>query len=85
MAAVRLRKTVEKDGEIVLTGLPVKKGQEVDITVEAETGKHRRQMTARDLLNSGLVGMWADREDIGDSSEFARKLREKAQKRRLRE
>lgn len=31
-------------------------------------------MTAGDLLNSGLVGMWADRDDIGDSTEFARTL-----------
>ncbi len=39
-------------------------------------------MTAADLLQSGLVGMWADRTDIGDSREFARRLREQAQARR---
>jgi hypothetical protein len=27
------------------------------------------------LRNDGLVGMWADRTDIGDSSEFADRLR----------
>lgn len=82
MAAMRLRKTVEKDGEILLTGLPLKKGEHVDITVEAESIRpFRRQMTAKDLLESGLVGMWADRDDIGDSVEFARQLREKAQRR----
>ncbi len=76
MAAVRVKKTVEKDGEILLTGLPVKKGQHVDIIVEAEPIEQpRRQMTAKDLLESGLVGMWADRDDIGDSVEFARQLR----------
>lgn len=37
-----------------------------------------RPMTARDLLDSELVGMWADRTDIGDSSEYARQLREQA-------
>lgn len=41
--------------------------------------------TGRELLQalraSGLVGMCRDRQDIGDSSEFARKLRERAQKR----
>jgi len=37
--------------------------------------EHTRQMTARDLLESGLVGLWADRDDIGDSLEFARNLR----------
>lgn len=41
--------------------------------------------TGRELLavlrSSGLVGMWKDRTDIGDSSEYARALREAAQKR----
>ena len=82
MSAIHLRKSIEKDGELVLTGLPWKKGAEVEVTIETETAEPpRRQMTAADLLNSGLVGMWADRDDIGDSSEFARQLREKAQRR----
>jgi hypothetical protein len=33
------------------------------------------------LTRSGLVGMWKDREDIGDSVEFARQLRERLQTR----
>jgi hypothetical protein len=41
----------------------------------------RRQLTARDLLQSGLVGIWADREDIEDSLEFARGLRRQAEHR----
>jgi hypothetical protein len=41
----------------------------------------RKIMTARDLLNSGLVGMWKDRTDIDDNHEFARRLREQAQTR----
>ena len=31
--------------------------------------------TFSDLLNSEFLGMWRDRPDIEDSSEFARKLR----------
>jgi hypothetical protein len=38
-----------------------------------------RKMTARDLLQSDLTGMWADREDIGDSLTFARQLRQQAE------
>jgi hypothetical protein len=34
-----------------------------------------RPMTAQDLLDSGLVGLWEDRDDIGDSLSFARQLR----------
>ena len=48
MAAVRVKKTVEKDGEILLTGLPVKKGQHVDIIVEAEP----IEQPARDLAEA---------------------------------
>ena len=42
----------------------------------------KRPMTGRDILESGLVGMWKDRTDIGDSVEYARQLREQAQTRR---
>ena len=31
--------------------------------------------TFGDLLHSEFFGMWRDREDIGDSAEFARRLR----------
>jgi hypothetical protein len=44
-----------------------------------EAGKD--SLTAADLLASGLVGLWSDRTDIGDSREFARRLREEAQTR----
>ena len=33
------------------------------------------------LQRSGFVGMWENRTDIGDSAEFARRLRERAQER----
>ncbi|MBK8417466.1 hypothetical protein [Candidatus Villigracilis saccharophilus] len=41
-----------------------------------------KPMTGKDLLNSGVVGIWANRKDIKDSTEYARKLREQAQTRR---
>jgi hypothetical protein len=41
----------------------------------------RRPRTGREMLQAlranGFVGAWADREDIGDSVEFARQLRER--------
>ena len=48
----------------------------------AQTGL--RELTARDLLQSELVGLWADRDDIGDSLSFARQLRKHAEHRRSR-
>ena len=41
----------------------------------------RHALTARDLLNSDLIGMWQNRADIRDSAAFARQLREQAQNR----
>ena len=38
--------------------------------------------TAADLANSGLFGMWADRADIGDNLEYARRLRKQGETRR---
>ena len=40
-----------------------------------------KPLTGKELLNSGLVGIWAKRKDIGDSVTFARKLRAQAQSR----
>ncbi len=40
-----------------------------------------RELTAHALLQSEVVGMWADRDDIGDSVEFARRLRRNAEHR----
>ena len=40
-----------------------------------------RKMTAADLLYSSLIGLWADRADISDSSAFARQLRQQAGRR----
>lgn len=40
-----------------------------------------KTFTGKQLLESGIVGMWADRTDIGDSVEFARKLRREAERR----
>jgi hypothetical protein len=36
-----------------------------------------------ELLESGLVGLWADRTDIEDNAEFARNLRRRASRRAL--
>lgn len=46
---------------------------------------HTQPMSGRDLVEfwreHGLIGDWAARNDISDSSEYARKLRERAQQR----
>ncbi len=54
--------------------------KERDSRARAESGT--RELRARDLLASRVVGLWADRDDIGNSLEFARRLRREAEHRR---
>lgn len=83
MEAIRLHKAVERDGEIVVTGLPFQKGQYVEmiLVIDHPVLPKRRLLTASRLLHSGLVGLWKDRTDIEDSAAYARQLREEAQRR----
>lgn len=53
-------------------------------TNRERAGLGPRQLTARDLLQSEVVGLWADREDISDSLTFARRLRHQAEHHRRR-
>jgi hypothetical protein len=55
-------------------------GDYLDRLVEYEEKLER--LTARGLIRSGLIGLWKDRKDIGDSADYARQLRQQAQKRR---
>lgn len=81
MEAVRIKERIKKDGEILLTGLPFKKGQRVEMIVMSEPARRSsKPSTARQLLASGIVGMWKER-GIADSSVYARTLRERAQRR----
>lgn len=81
MDAVRKHAVVEHDGEVRIAGLPYKRGDRVEVTLLKEEQVAKGGMTGAELLASPLFGMWADRTDIRDSSEFARELREKAQRR----
>lgn len=83
MEAMRLHRIIEKDGELLITDLPCKKGQRVEIIVlpEPPTLHQPHRLTAKQLLESDVVGLWQDREDVTDSAAFARQLREEAQRR----
>jgi hypothetical protein len=75
---------------IVLNGFITPEGKlEVDLPQDMPSGPVEIEIRQADLqgitlgqlLDSGLVGLWADREDIGDSVDFARKLRRRASRR----
>lgn len=83
MEAVRLHRVLEKDGELLITDLPCKKGQRVEVIVlpEPPAPPQPLRLTAKRLRESGVVGLWQDREDVTDSAAYARQLREEAQRR----
>lgn len=83
MEAVRVQQVVAKDGEVLVRGMPYKKGQVVEIIVLPQPMRTvpRLHLTVRQLRESGLIGLWKDRYDIRDSAAYARRLREQAQKR----
>jgi len=83
MEALVIEQVLERDGSIEMTGLPYKKGQSVEIIFLTRSNKKKRpQLTFGQFRKAGLIGLWKDREDIQDSSVYARKLREQAQNRR---
>ena len=75
MKTIRVTKTLERDGEIHVTGLPFKKGDNANIIFMVKEEPAKEPLLAKQLLESGLVGLWADHDDIKDSSEYARALR----------
>lgn len=83
MEAVQVRQIMTKDGEMLLTGLPYKKGQSVEVTLMAQTEVpvQRKSLTVGELRRSGLLGMWRERTDISDTAIYARELRQQAEKR----
>ena len=83
MQAIRLQQTIEKDGEIHLSDLPVVRGQEVEVIVLiSPLPEPKKTFTARQLLDSGLIGVLENRTDIKDSLTYARQLREQSQVKR---
>lgn len=54
---------------------------EITLVVESQNKSKKKGRTFGDLLKSEFFGMWKDRDDIGDSVEYARKLQEKTWKR----
>lgn len=54
------------------------------VTQKTENPDIPSVLTARELLHSGIIGMWENRKDIKNSSSYSRKIRQQAQKRKIR-
>ncbi|MEA3351129.1 MAG: hypothetical protein U9Q82_10945 [Chloroflexota bacterium] len=83
MKAFRVQQIVAKDGEVVVKGIPYKEGQTVEVIVSPQPSRMRphSHLSVRELRNSGLIGLWKDRDDIQDNIAYARRIREQAQNR----
>ncbi len=81
--AVRVQQVITEDGEVLITGLPYRKGQAVEIILLPQQSNVavRSRLTVGQLRQSDLIGLWKDRDDIEDSVAYARQLREEAQQR----
>ena len=84
MEAIRVQHTIQKSGELTIRNLPIEQGQEVEILLlftPTDTNKKKPKLTARQLRQSDLIGLWQERDDIEDSTLYARQLRAQAQTR----
>jgi hypothetical protein len=74
------------DGKVLVLDEPISlpRGEQVLIRIESAGSDdvvNEHSGTAKALLSSAFCGMWADRNDIGSTEEFARQLREQAGRR----
>jgi hypothetical protein len=70
------------DGKTIVPDEPVDLPVNQPLQVRVDLPLSEPQgMTGEQIAKSGLVGLWKDRTDIGDTLEFARQLRQRAEKR----
>ncbi|NWG18341.1 MAG: hypothetical protein HXY41_17085 [Chloroflexi bacterium] len=81
MAAVILKGFITDDGQLKVEVPPDLPPGPVEVEIRAKTADVQG-VTVGALLESGLVGLWKDREDITDTVEFARELRKRASRRK---
>jgi hypothetical protein len=84
ITALRQKVTVKTGGLVSLRSRKLKVGTTAEVIVLVEPNEKivaKKSMTAAALLKSGLVGIWANRKDMGDSLEFAHNIRKHAEHR----
>jgi hypothetical protein len=72
--------TVRRGGWISFRLRELKAGSTAEVVVRLNEPSGAK-MTAADLAASGIVGLWSQREDVGESTDFAQRLRQQAQRR----
>lgn len=75
MASIQIESVVDENGGIILNNLPFKKGQKIKVLVEETKTKYKIKKQEKAGTIWEIVGVWKDREDITDSIEYAKELR----------
>jgi hypothetical protein len=79
---LRIQTDIPADHEVQITlPLDVPTGP-AELEIVVRSGNGQESGTCADFLKSDFFGMWKDRDDIKDSTDFARSLRETAWTRR---
>ena len=75
---------VHFDGKVLVPQEPVDlpKDQVLEVTIN-QAATDKRYMSGAELAKSEIVGMWKDRTDIKDSTEFVNELRRRIERREL--
>lgn len=74
METIIIKGVITDDGRLQVEIPPDLPPGPVEVEIRPEVPKVKG-VTLGELLESGLVGLWKDRDDITDSVEFARSLR----------
>ncbi len=73
------------DGKVLVPDEPLnlQKDQRVELEIRPAPPTSRKYLTLAEFAASRVAGMWEDRDDIKDSSEFVNQLRRRIERREL--
>jgi hypothetical protein len=81
METITVKGVITDDGQLKVEIPPDLPPGPVEVEIRPEVPRVEG-VTLGELLESGLLGLWKNREDITDSVEFARELRKRASRRK---
>ncbi|MBI4515295.1 MAG: hypothetical protein HY699_05695 [Deltaproteobacteria bacterium] len=81
MKSATVKAIIPPDHRLVVELPPELPAGPAEVVVRVLDTAAEKSGTGDELLASGLFGIWKDRSDIDDSVEFARRIRQRAERR----